>query len=76
MFVKIKILFSIKVFLLTNQKKDVVISSRWEKIPTQRDQKQCYIRIYNVKYRRREEAKTLEDKSQVYIVRLFILLVS
>ena len=44
MFIKIKT-FCIKVFLLTNQKKNVLISSRWEKIPTQRDQKQLYINV-------------------------------
>ena len=31
MSVKRKTLFCIKVFLLTNQKKNVLISSRWEK---------------------------------------------
>ena len=45
MFVKTKTLFCIKVFLLTNQKKNVLILSRWEKIPTQRDQKQFYITV-------------------------------
>ena len=41
MFVKIKTLFCIKVFLLTKEK--CAHSSRWEKIPTQRDQKQLYM---------------------------------
>ena len=59
MFVKIKTLFCIKVFLLTNQKKNVLISSRWEKIPTQRDQKQL-----NVNVRRREEMR--EEKKDKY----------
>ena len=55
------------------------ISSRWEKIPTQRDQKTV---VYKCKkkrrYERREKGKTLEEKSEVYIIRyiLFILLVS
>ena len=43
MFVKIKILFCIKVFLLMNQKQNVPISSSWEKTPTQKSQKQSYI---------------------------------
>ena len=59
MFVKIKTLFCIKVFLLTNQKKNVLISSRWEKILTQRDQKQL-----NVNARRREEMR--EEKTDQY----------
>ena len=45
MFVKTKTLFCIKVFLLTNQKKNVLILSQLEKIPTQRDQKQFYINV-------------------------------
>ena len=53
MSVKIKTLFCIKVFLLTNQKKNVLISSWWEKIPTQRDQKQLHINVT----RREEEEK-------------------
>ena len=59
MFVKIKTLFCIKVFLLTHQKKNVLISSRWEKILTQRDQKQL-----NVNVRRREEMR--EEKKDKY----------
>ena len=58
MFVKIKMLFCIKVFLLMNQKQNVPISSSWEKIPTQRAQKQSYINWV----RREELRKEKEEK--------------
>ena len=47
----------------------MLILSQLEKIPTQRDQKQLHINV-----RRREEGKTLEDKSQVYIIYIACLL--
>ena len=51
-------LFCIKVFLLMNQKQNVPISSSWEKIPTQRAQKQSYINWV----RREELRKEKEEK--------------
>ena len=46
------------------------------KIPTQRDQKQLYINARRRAGMREEKNIRLEEKSQVYIIRLFILLVS
>lgn len=51
-------LFCIKVFLLMNQKQNVPISSSWEKIPTQRAQKESYINWV----RRGELRKEKEEK--------------
>ena len=51
----------------------MLISSRWENIPTQRDKKQLYINVRRREEMKEKKKKTLEDKSHVYIIRLFNL---
>ena len=48
------------------------------KNPTQRDQKQLYLIVLKKKRRneKRDEGQISENKSKVYIIRLFLLLVS
>ena len=46
------------------------------KIPTQRDQKHLYINVRRIEDMREEKGKASEEKSQVYIIRFFILLAS
>ena len=69
--VNLKKLFCIKFFLLTNQKKNVLISLRWDKIPTQRHQKQLYINVIRREEMRKKKSEK-QDKSQVYIIKLFM----
>ena len=56
MFVKIKT-FCIKVFLLTNQKKNVLISSQWEKHSNTNRSKTV---VYKCKKKRRDERSKKE----------------
>ena len=58
-----------KTFCITNNSKEKCVHFIvMGKIPTKRDQKQLHINV--------RRTKTLEDKSQAYIIRLFKLLVS